>query len=541
MEPGWCRQRDISLGMTQILRPAAVIRTDGYPVLPHRLGCGVNCHNSPGQAVSLAHLALLRDLILMAFHHAATVSQLTAPFANNAGAEANSKLKFGILRQDYRSMRALDEPSLRERVVRWWNAFRYGLPSDFDRAEYLSLNPDVAEANVDPIRHFLKFGRKEGRSWRRDLPRGFDPAEYLSLNPDVAKANADPLQHFLEFGREQGRRWKRGLPRNFDPAEYLRLNPDLAKHNVDPVRHFLDFGRKEGRTWKLGLVSNVGTDETNTILRPDIPWPSDSLRSDPVCVQHRVAVNEDSIKGGNGLSPLSGYRRVSLLVPTRNRPEYLKKFIASYFATTSGGDDSEIVFRIDFDDPKTLQILAEYDFPVIIGPRRGGYRSLPSFYNEMARLASGDILMCCNDDVIIETPGWPQLIIEAANKYPDGIFNIGVSTVRLEANFVFSCVSRKFVERLGFINDERLVYSDIFLMDVAKHFGRLSKLWSVTFRHNWAGENPADMDDTRADARLVEFEMVLADATGTWRDEYRSLHDSVVAEAVARIGPAVRQ
>jgi hypothetical protein len=436
-------------------------------------------------------------------------------------------------------MRALDAPSLREQVMRWWNALYHGLPSDFDKAQYLHLNPDVAEASVDPVQHFLKFGRKEGRCWQRGLPRGFVPAEYLGLNPDVAKAKADPVRHFLEFGRAQGRSWKPGLPRDFDPAEYLSLNPDLPKHSVDPVRHFLDFGRKEGRSWKRGIATNGGLGEIDSKLRPDSTPTSASLRSDPVGVQGRSAVDKGRIKGGNALAPLPGYRRVSLLVPTRNRPDYLKKFIASYFATTSGGNDSEIVFRIDFDDPKTLQILAEYDFPIIIGPRRLGYRSLPGFYNEMARLASGDILMCCNDDVVIETPGWPQLIIEAANKYPDGIFNIGISTVRLEENYVFSCVSRKLVERLGFINDERLVYSDIFLKDVAKHFGRLSKLWSVRFRHSWAGENPAGMDDTRADARLVEFETVLADAAGAWRDEYRSLHDRVVAEAVARIEPVV--
>ncbi len=401
----------------------------------------------------------------------------------------------------------------------------------------MHLNPDVAEAKVDPVRHFLEFGRKEGRCWQRGLPRGFVPAEYLGLNPDIAKAKADPVKHFLEFGRKEGRSWKPGLPRGFDPAEYQSLNPDLGELNIDLVRHYLDFGRKEGRKWKREVANNVATDEIDSKLRPDSPRMSVSLQSDPACVQRRSAVNESKAKVAGELSSFSGYRRVSLLVPTRNRQESLKKFIDSYFATTSGNDDSEIVFRVDFDDPKSLQILSEYNFPVIVGPRQQGYKSLPAFYNAMARLASGDILMCCNDDVIIETPGWPQLIIAAANKYPDGIFNIGVSTVRLEENYVFSCVSRKLVERLGFINDERLVYSDIFLMDVAKHFGRLSKLWSVRFRHNWAGENSADVDDTRADARLVEFEMALADATGTWRDEYRSLHDSVVAEAVARIDP----
>jgi hypothetical protein len=183
----------------------------------------------------------------------------------------------------------------------------------------------------------------------------------------------------------------------------------------------------------------------------------------------------------------------------------------------------------------SLKILAEYDWLVVVGPRRQGYRSLPGFYNEMARVATGDILICCNDDVVIETPGWAQLVIEAANRYPDGIFDIGVSTVFTEDNYVFSCVSRKLVDRLGFINDERLVYSDIFLMDVAKHFGRLHKLWSVRFRHTWPGTNPDGGDVTRLEGRKVETEQVFAEGTEVWSDEYRALHDRVVAEAVTRI------
>lgn len=41
---------------------------------------------------------------------------------------------------------------------------RHGL---FDTKAYLELNPDVAEAGVDPVRHFILHGLKEGR----ELPR----------------------------------------------------------------------------------------------------------------------------------------------------------------------------------------------------------------------------------------------------------------------------------------------------------------------------------------------------------------------------------
>jgi hypothetical protein len=40
------------------------------------------------------------------------------------------------------------------------------LPKDFDQANYLSMNPDVAAAGVDPVLHYLQYGHAEGRSYK---------------------------------------------------------------------------------------------------------------------------------------------------------------------------------------------------------------------------------------------------------------------------------------------------------------------------------------------------------------------------------------
>jgi hypothetical protein len=71
----------------------------------------------------------------------------------------------------------------------------------FDAVYYLQQNPDVAGAGVDPLRHYLVHGWREGRN-----PCAyFDSADYLAANPDVAKAGVNPLIHFLEFGLIEGR------------------------------------------------------------------------------------------------------------------------------------------------------------------------------------------------------------------------------------------------------------------------------------------------------------------------------------------------
>jgi SAM-dependent methyltransferase len=40
------------------------------------------------------------------------------------------------------------------------------LPTEFDPKVYLTIHKDVADAGVDPVQHYLMFGRKEGRRLR---------------------------------------------------------------------------------------------------------------------------------------------------------------------------------------------------------------------------------------------------------------------------------------------------------------------------------------------------------------------------------------
>ena len=42
------------------------------------------------------------------------------------------------------------------------------------------------------------------------VPTEFDPAAYLSLNPDIANTGANPEAHWLEHGYREGRKWRAG-------------------------------------------------------------------------------------------------------------------------------------------------------------------------------------------------------------------------------------------------------------------------------------------------------------------------------------------
>ena len=109
----------------------------------------------------------------------------------------------------------------------------------FDSDWYLSQNPDVALAEVDPLAHYIARGAGEGR----DPHPLFDSDWYLSQNPDVAVAQANPLAHYAAHGASEGR----DPHPLFDTDWYVSQNPDVAFAGVNPLVHYFARGASEGR------------------------------------------------------------------------------------------------------------------------------------------------------------------------------------------------------------------------------------------------------------------------------------------------------
>jgi len=180
--------------------------------------------------------------------------------------------------------------------------------------------------------------------------------------------------------------------------------------------------------------------------------------------------------------------KVSVLIPTRGRVPRLTTLLASY-DRTSDRTVSELVFRIDEDDHETRAFLTGTPHHLVIGPRQGGYASLPAFFNEMAAAASGDVLMCGNDDMVFQTEGWAEQILAVANRYPDGLFDIGVSTFN-PTHYPFATVSRRVVDALGFLWDPKIFWGDMYLRDVMAAFRRCVMVPTVQIDHDWEGFRP---------------------------------------------------
>jgi hypothetical protein len=118
----------------------------------------------------------------------------------------------------------------------------------FDRDWYLENYPDVAQAGIDPLVHFMELGWREGR----DPGTEFATSAYLKANADVAASGINPLLHYIEFGHAEGRgtfahrTFGRGAPRSFSfasaspcasfPLPEQRLAPWQRSNRLD-ARH----------------------------------------------------------------------------------------------------------------------------------------------------------------------------------------------------------------------------------------------------------------------------------------------------------------
>ncbi|MGU3560240.1 hypothetical protein [Methylobacterium radiotolerans] len=129
----------------------------------------------------------------------------------------------------------------------------------FDPIYYLFWYPDVRAAGLDPLRHYLLAGWKEGR----DPSAGFSTAGYLATNPDVAAMGCNPLLHFLNAGFSEGRSGylkdpAAPAPRPISAAEPIKLLSGPNPKSVSkPLEGYVDaITHTYVRGWALPLRSS---------------------------------------------------------------------------------------------------------------------------------------------------------------------------------------------------------------------------------------------------------------------------------------------
>lgn len=102
---------------------------------------------------------------------------------------------------------------------------------------------------------------------------------------------------------------------------------------------------------------------------------------------------------------------IDVLLPSRGRPILLSRAIGSL--TSRAADPSRVRMRVgvDSDDPETARVvdLMGVDFEPFI---QQGYERLHVYYQQLAAGSQADWLLVWNDDAIMTTQGWDDVLAD---------------------------------------------------------------------------------------------------------------------------------
>jgi hypothetical protein len=104
---------------------------------------------------------------------------------------------------------------------------------------------------------------------------------------------------------------------------------------------------------------------------------------------------------------------ISVLLPTRNRPELLRSSINSLLNLAAQPRKIEILLAVDKDAPVDSDIAWLPGVTVWTAPERYGSARMQEYYNHLATRAAGQWLMIWNDDATMRTRGWDAAIRSA--------------------------------------------------------------------------------------------------------------------------------
>ena len=199
-------------------------------------------------------------------------------------------------------------------------------------------------------------------------------------------------------------------------------------------------------------------------------------------------------------------KNISVLSPSRNRPQGLKELCESLFTNASDPNQIEVIVYLDLDDSCTkeyieyfLELNTRYTNPIksIIGPKL----VLSDYNNKLLQLASSDIFMNLGDDMRCRTQNWDIGIINAINKYPDNINFVYVDDGYWGPNLAtHQVLHRNYVDCLGYFSPPffDFGYADTWMFQVAQKVGRIEFL-PILFEHMHYSIGKGEFDQTYQD------------------------------------------
>lgn len=188
---------------------------------------------------------------------------------------------------------------------------------------------------------------------------------------------------------------------------------------------------------------------------------------------------------------------ISILTPTRGRPENVKRLVKSVLSTARFPGEVEILFYVDFDDDSFPSELESSNVRVIRGPRMW----LSVLQNILYANCKGEIVMYAGDDLVFITKDWDIRVVSAIENYPDKLVLVYPNDLAThgQSMAIHGFLHRNWINAVGsWVAPGRGSLYDLWHTEVARKLGRLNYLEDVHIAHVHyrQGEGLAPFDET---------------------------------------------
>lgn len=188
---------------------------------------------------------------------------------------------------------------------------------------------------------------------------------------------------------------------------------------------------------------------------------------------------------------------ISILTPTRGRPDNVKRLVDSALTTAKFPDEVELLFYVDSDDETFPTEIESENVRLIRGPRMW----LSVLQNILYANCRGEIVMYAGDDLVFKTQNWDEKVINAIEKFPDKLVLVYPNDLAThgESMAIHGFLHRNWINAVGcWVAPGRGSLYDLWHTDVARKLGRLKYLEDVHIAHVHyrQGEGLATFDET---------------------------------------------
>lgn len=188
---------------------------------------------------------------------------------------------------------------------------------------------------------------------------------------------------------------------------------------------------------------------------------------------------------------------ISILTPTRGRPENVRRLVNSALSTAKFPDQVEILFYVDFDDESFPFELEAPNVRIIRGPRMW----LSLLQNILYANCNGEIVMYAGDDLVFKTQNWDEIVTNAIENYPDKLVLVYPNDLATHGRSmaIHGFLHRNWISAVGcWVAPGRGSLYDLWHTEVARKIGRLHYLEDVHIAHVHyrQGEGLASFDET---------------------------------------------